>query len=149
MAGTASIATLGSPFNTDLVALARAKLATEPLRTAELDLLTGLLHEGEQVVTLCDSLCSRGRREWRGLTVLTDERLICVQTGCSDGLPTEFRLSAISSVETGSPRGSGDAKRGELRMVVEGDEARLARVRPWERAAEIAEHITAAIAARN
>jgi hypothetical protein len=34
-------------------------------------------------------------------------------------------------------------------MVVEGDEARLARVRPWQRAAEIAEHITATIAARN
>jgi hypothetical protein len=149
MAGPASIATLGIPFTTDLVALARAKLATELLRTAELDLLTGVLHEGEQVVTLCDSLCRTGRREWRGLTVLTDERLICLQTGCSDGAPTEFRISAISSVETGTPRGSGDAKRGELTMVVKGDEARLDRVRPWERAAEMAEHITAAIAARN
>jgi hypothetical protein len=149
MAGPASIATLGIPFNTDLVALARAKLATEPLRTAELDLLKGLLHEGEQVVTLCDSLCSTGRREWRGLTVLTDERLICLQTGCSDVSPTEFRLAAISSVETGTPRGSGDAKRGELTMVVQGEQARLDRVRPWERAAEIAEHITTAIEARN
>jgi hypothetical protein len=149
MAGPASIATLGIPFNTDLVALARAKLATEPLRTAELGLLKDLLHEGEQVVTLCDSLCSTGRREWRGLTVLTDERLICLQTGCSDVSPTEFRLAAISSVETGTPRGSGDAKRGDLTMVVQGEQARLDRVRPWERAAEIAEHITAAIAARN
>ena len=148
MAGPAS-ATLGIPFNTDLVALARAKLATELLRKAELDLLTGVLREGERVVTLCDSLCRTGRREWRGLTVLTDERLICLQTGCTDGEPTEFRLSAISSVETGTPRGSGDAKRGEVTMVVKGDEARLDRVRPWERAAEIAEHITTAIAARN
>ena len=149
MAGPASIATFGVPFNTDLVPLARAKLATEPLRTAELDLLRGLLHEGEQVVTLCDSLCTTGRREWRGLTVLTDQRLICLHTGSSDSPPTEFRLSAISSAETASPRGSGDAKRGELTMVVGRDEARLTRVRPWQRAGEIVEHITATIAARN
>ena len=149
MAGPASIAPFGVPFNTDLVALARAKLATEPLRTAELDLLRGLLHEGEEVVTLCDSLCSTGRREWRGLTVLTDQRLICLHTGSTDSPPAEFRLSAISSAETASPRGSGDAKRGELTMVVQGEQARLDRVRPWERAAEIAEHITATIAARN
>jgi hypothetical protein len=33
-------------------------------------------------------------------------------------------------------------------MLVRGSETRLARVRPWERTAEIAQHITAAIAAR-
>jgi hypothetical protein len=137
------------PIDTDLVALAKAKLATHLLRTAELDRLTGLLHQGEQVVTLCDALCKSGRQEWRGLTVLTDERLICLYTGSSGGAPTEVCLSAISSVETGTPRGFGDAKRGELTMLVKGGETRLARVRPWERAAEIAEHITAAIAARN
>ena len=69
-------AALGIPINADLVALARAKLATQLLRTAELDRLTGLLHQGERVVTLCDALCKSGRQEWRGLTVLTDERLI-------------------------------------------------------------------------
>jgi hypothetical protein len=142
-------AALGSPTNADLVALAKAKLATQLLRTAELDRLTGLLHRGERVVTLCDALCRSGRQEWRGLTVLTDERLICLPTGISDAPSTELRLSAISSVETDTPRGFGDAKRGELTMVVKGGEARLARVRPWERAAEIAQHITAAIAARN
>jgi hypothetical protein len=142
-------AALGIPINADLVALAKAKLATQLLRTAELDLLTGLLHQGERVVTLCDALCRSGRQEWRGLTVLTDERLICLYTGSSDEPPTEFRLSAISSVEMGTPRGSGDAKRGELTMRGQGGETQLARVRPWERAAEIAEHITAAIAARN
>ena len=141
-------AALGIPINADLVALARAKLATQLLRTAELDRLTGLLHQGERVVTLCDALCTSGRREWRGLTVLTDERLLCLYTGSTDEPPTELRLSAISSVETGTPRGSGDAKRGELTMLVQGGETRLARVRPWERAAEIAGHITAAIAAR-
>jgi hypothetical protein len=143
---TAAVA--GIPVQADLVALARTKLATQPFRTAELDRLTGLLHRGERVVTLCDALCRSGRQEWRGLIVLTDERLICLYTGSSDGPPTEFSLAAISSVETGIPRGSGDAKRGELTMLVKGGEARLARVRPWERAAEIAQHITAAIAAR-
>ena len=142
-------AALGIPINTDLVALAKAKLATQLLRTSELDRLTGLLHHGERVVTLCDALCRSGRQEWRGLTVLTDERLICLYTGSSEGPLTEFCLSAISSVETGTPRGSGDAKRGEVTMLTKGGETRLARVRPWERAAEIAEHITVAIAARN
>jgi hypothetical protein len=141
-------AALGIPINADLAALARAKLATQLLRTAELDRLTALLHQGERVVTLCDALCKSGRQERRGLTVLTDERLICLHTGLSGAPPTEFRLSAIISVETGAPRGSGDAKRGELTMLVQDGETRLVRVRPWERAAEIAQHITAAIAAR-
>jgi hypothetical protein len=141
-------AALGTPLNADLVAIARAKLGTQLLRTAELDRLTSLLHQGERVVTLCDALCRSGRQEWRGLTVLTDERLVCLYTGSMDEPPTEFCLSAIASVETGIPRGSGDAKRGELTMRVQGRETRLARVRPWERAAEIAQHITAAIAVR-
>ena len=141
-------AALGIPVDADLVALTKAKLATQLLRTAELGRLTSLLHQGERVVTLCDALCRSGRQEWRGLTVLTDERLICLYTGSTDVPPTEFCLSAISLVEMGAPRGSGDAKRGELTMLVQGGETRLARVRPWERAAEIARHITAAIAAR-
>src|SRR4051794_8200850 len=141
-------AAVGDLVNADPRTLTKAKPATQPGRTAELGRLTGLLHQGERVVTLCDALCKSGRQEWRGLTVLTDERLICLYTGSSDEPPTEVCLSAISSVETGAPRGSGDAKRGELTMLVQGGETRLARVRPWERAAEIAQHITAAIAAR-
>ena len=142
-------ATLGQAVNADLVELAKAQLSTHLVRTAELTRLTGLLREGERVVTLCDALCRSGRQEWRGLTVLTDRRLICLYTGSSDAPPSELAISSLSSVETGTPRGSGDAKRGEVTMVVKGDEARLDRVRPWERAAEIAEHITTAIAARN
>jgi hypothetical protein len=139
---------LGVSIDVDLVALAKAKLATHPLRSAELDRLMGLLHQGERVVTLCDALCRSGRQEWRGLTVLTDERLLCLYTSSADDPPTEVRLSTINSVETGTPRGSGDAKRGELTMLVQNGETHLARVRPWERAAEIAQHITASIAAR-
>jgi hypothetical protein len=102
----------------------------------------------DRLCQLLDSLTWMQLPAWRGLTVLTDERLICLYTGSSDEPLTEFRLSAISTVETGTPRGSGDAKRGELTMLVQGGETRLRRVRPWERAAEIAQHITAAIAAR-
>jgi hypothetical protein len=141
-------AALGTTADSDLGALARAKLSTQLLRTAELDRLAGLLHLGEQVITLCDALCQSGRQEWCGLTVLTDERLICLYTGSSHEPPAEFRLAAISSVGTGTPRGFGDAKRGTLTMLGNGGEIRLDRVRPWERAGEIAEHITAAIAAR-
>jgi hypothetical protein len=138
-------AAVGTPVSADLGALVRDKLATGLSRTADLDRLTGLLREGERVVTLCDALCRSGRQEWRVLTVLTDERLICIHTGASGGPPTEFRLSAISSIQPGIPRGSGDAKRGELTMLTDSAETRLDRIRPWERAAEIAEHITAAI----
>ena len=136
-------------MNAGVVALARTKLSTPLPRTAELDRLVGLLHDGERVVTLCDALCRSGRQEWRGLTVLTDERLICICRGSSDEAPTEFLVSGISSVEVGTPRGAGDAKRGELAMLLQGVETQLARVRPWERADEIARHISAAIAARN
>jgi hypothetical protein len=132
----------------DLVALAKAKLATHALRTAELDRLTALLHQGERVVTLCDALYRSGHQAWHGLTALTDERLICLNPGGSDDPPTEVRISAIRSVETGIPGGSGDAKRGELTMLEAGGETRLARVRPWQCADEIAEHIRVAIAAR-
>lgn len=133
----------------DLTELARAKLSPQAPRTGELDRLAGLLHEGELVVTLCDALCRSGRREWSGLTVLTDERLICLYTGSSDEPPTEFLLSAISSVEVGRAQGAGDARRGAVVLVVDDGEAQLARVRPWERAEDIAQHIEAAIATRN
>ena len=136
----------GIPIDEDLVALSRAKLAGPSLRSAELGRLRDLLHDGERVVTLCDALCRTGRQEWRGLTVLTDKRLICLYSGAPGAPLTEFRLSAMSSVEVGTPRGSGDAKRGELTMCLDGGESQLARIRPWERAEEIAAHLAAAIA---
>jgi hypothetical protein len=142
-------AALQTSVNAELVALARVQLPTQLLRTAELDRLAALLHRGERVVALCDALCRSGRQEWRGLTVLTDERLICVYSGSSEEAPTDFVVSAISSVEVGEPRGAGDAKRGELAMWLNGAETQLARIRPWERAEDIAQHIRAAIASRN
>ena len=59
----------------ELVALAKDKLAMPVFRAAEVDHLIGLLERGERVVTFCDALFRSGRQEWRGLIVLTDERL--------------------------------------------------------------------------
>jgi hypothetical protein len=139
----------GAPTDAALVALARGKLATEFFRAAELDRLTRLLHRGERVLTLCDALFKLGREERRGLVVLTDVRLICVDTGSQYVPLAEVLLTAITSVEAGVPRGSGDAKRGELTMLSGGVDTQLARIRPWERAEEIAQHIRAAISARD
>jgi hypothetical protein len=132
----------------DLVALAKDKLAMPVARPAELDRLIAVLHGGEQVVTLCDALFSSRHQEWRGLVVLTDERFMCVDTR-SQHLPlVEFGLATISSVEARAPVGSGDARRGRLTMLADGVETELSRVRPWERAAEIARHVALEIAAR-
>jgi hypothetical protein len=134
--------TLVPPAEAALVALARSKLATQSVRAAELEQLAHLLQRDEQVVTLCDALFRSGRQERRGLIALTDERLICVTLGGSRDVPlAELRLPAITSVTVGAPRGWGDAKRGQLTTLSGGVETQLDRVRPWERAEEIAEHI--------
>jgi hypothetical protein len=139
--------TKSSP-HAELVALAKDKLAIPVVRVAELDRLTAVLHGGEQVVTLCDALFSSGPQEWRGLVVLTNERVICVDTR-SRSLPVaEVGLSTISSFEVLAPVGSGDARRGRLAVLADGVQTELTRVRPWERAAEIARHLATAIAAR-
>jgi hypothetical protein len=142
-------ATGRAPADTELVALARTKLAPGFLRVAELARLSALLHRGERVVTLCDALFTSGREARRGLIVLTDARLICLDTGSRYVALAEVRLPAISSVEAGVPRGSGGAKRGELTMLSGGVKTQLDRVLPWERADEIAEHIRGAISARD
>src|SRR5258708_35076354 len=111
-----------APADTELVALARTKLATGLLRAAELDRLRGLLHRGERVVTLCDALFTSGSEARRGLVVLTEARLFCLDTGSQKVPLAQVRLPAISSVEAGAPRGSGDAKRGELTMLAGGGE---------------------------
>jgi hypothetical protein len=129
----------------DLVALAKDKLGTPFVRRAQLDRLAELLRPDEHVVTLCDALFRSDRQESRGLTVLTSERLISVDTYTRDLPLTELDLSAITSVEAGTPNGSGDARRGEVTILSGSVETRLVRVRPWERAAEIAQHIRAAI----
>jgi hypothetical protein len=132
----------------ELVAMAKSKLATQSVRAAELEHLADLLQRDEQVVTLCDALFRSGRQERRGLVAVTDERLICVTVGSRDGPLAEVLLPAITSVTVSPPRGWGDAKRGQLTTVSGGVETQLDRVRPWERAEEIAEHIQADIDGR-
>jgi hypothetical protein len=139
---------LRTPAETDLVAIAKSKLATKTVRVTELDHLVHLLHPDEQVVTLCDALFRSGRQERRGLIALTDERLICVDTGSRDLPLAELRLRTITSATASAPRGWGDAKRGQLTMLSGGVDTQLDRVRPWERADEIAQHIQAGISAR-
>jgi hypothetical protein len=137
-----------TPSEGDLAAMAKRKLATTTVRAAELDHLVHLLHRDEQVVTLCDALFRSGRQERRGLIALTDERLICVDSGSGDVAPAELRVSAITSVTASVPRGWGDAKRGQLTMLSAGVGTQLDRVRPSECADEIAQHIQADISAR-
>jgi hypothetical protein len=137
-----------TPGDADLATIAKSKLATTTVRAAELDQLVHLLHRDEQVVTLCDGLFRSGRQERRGLIALTDDRLICVDTGSRDVAPAELRLAAITSVTASAPRGWGDAKRGQLTLRSGGVGTQLDRVRPSERAEEIAQHIQADIAAR-
>ena len=139
------MAALVTAGGTDLIALAHDKLGARFVGTSELDRLTRVLRQGEQVITLADALFRSGRQELRGLTVLTSERLICVDTGTGYVPFAELELSAITSVGAGMPNGSGDARRGEVTMLSGSVETRLVRVRPWERAAEIAQHIRAAI----
>ncbi|HEX4719468.1 MAG TPA: hypothetical protein VH300_13115 [Thermoleophilaceae bacterium] len=136
------------PAEPDLVAIAKRKLATQSIRAAELEHLAYVLQRDEQVVTLCDALFRSGRQERRGLIALTDERLICVPLGSRDGPLAELRLPAITSVTVSAPRGWGDAKRGQLTTLSGGVATQLDRVRPWERAEEIAEHIQADIDGR-
>ncbi|HEX4734800.1 MAG TPA: hypothetical protein VH247_10325 [Thermoleophilaceae bacterium] len=107
-----------------------------------------MLDREEQVVTLCDGLFRSGRQERRGLIALTGKRLICVTLGTRDAALAEVRLPAITSATAGAPRGWGDAKRGRLTMLSGGVDTELDRVRPWERADEIAQHIQAGISAR-
>jgi hypothetical protein len=136
------------PAEADLAALAKSKLATETLRAAELDHLVHLLLPDEQVVTLCDALFRSGQRESHGLIALTDVRLICVDSRSRDVALAELRVSAITAVTASVPRGSGDAKRGQLAMRSGGVGTELDRIRPSERADEIAQYIQAVISDR-
>src|SRR3954451_23761635 len=86
---------LVTPRDGDLAAMAKSKLATTTARAAELDHLVRLLHRDEQVVTLCVALFRSGRQARRGLIALTDERLICVDSGSGDVPPAELLLGAI------------------------------------------------------
>ena len=118
-------------------AIAKAKLAGPGRRTQDLDRLADMLDEGEEVITMADALLRSPGIERRGLAVLTDRRLLCVDNGSFGAQSMAIQRSAITAVESGSSGGMGDARRGELRIVADGVHTQLIRVHPWERAEEI------------
>jgi hypothetical protein len=86
---------------------------------------------------MADALFRSQGGERRGLAVLTDRRLLCVDKGLRTADPVAIDLAAVTSVEISAPGGSGDAKRGGLTILADGVKTDVARVHPWERAAEI------------
>ena len=99
------------------------------------------LDRGERLVTLGEAVFRSGRRARRGLVVLTDQRVICIDRGAQHGQPLELPLSGITSVESGEGRMLGDAKRGHLTIESGALKTHVTRIRPWERAATIASYV--------
>ncbi|MEA2423872.1 MAG: hypothetical protein QOH13_282 [Thermoleophilaceae bacterium] len=123
--------------NADHVALAKLKLLGMTKRTGDLDRLAELLDDGEEVVTMADALFRTQGIERRGLAVLTDRRLLCVDKASQTTELLEISLAEITACDTGSSGGMGDARRGELTIMADDVPTHLARIHPWERAGEI------------
>jgi hypothetical protein len=128
-----------------LAALAKVKLATGFLRGPELERIEAALDPGEEVITLADALFRSGRQERRGLVVLTHQRLMGLDS-TGGRLNLLIPLATITGLQRGPARGSGDARRGDLTIIVNEVETNFARIRPWERAEEIALYIEDIIA---
>jgi hypothetical protein len=118
-------------------ALAKVKLSGPSKRNDELDQLADLLEDGEQVVTMADAIFRSQGAERRGLAVLTDRRLLCVDKGSIAREVLAIGISGITSVQADSSGGMGDARRGGLTIVADDVATELTRIHPWERAAEI------------
>jgi hypothetical protein len=118
-------------------ALAKVKLSGQAKRNGELDHLEGLLDDGEQVVTMADAIFRSAGAERRGLAVLTDRRLLCVDKDAVSRDLLAIGISGITSMVIESSGAMGDARRGALTIVADDVETALTRINPWERAAEI------------
>jgi hypothetical protein len=118
-------------------ALAKVKLSGQSKRNGELDHLEGLLDDGEQVVTMADAIFRSEGAERRGLAVLTDRRLLCVDKDAINRDLLAIDISGITSMAIDSSGGMGDARRGALTIVADDVETALTRINPWERAVEI------------
>lgn len=118
-------------------AIAKVKLSGPSKRNGELDQLADLLDDGEQVVTMADAIFRSEGAERRGLAVLTDRRLLCVDKGSIAREVLEIGIAGITSVLVDSSGGMGDARRGGLTIVADDVSTELTRIHPWERAAEI------------
>jgi hypothetical protein len=118
-------------------ALAKVKLSGQSKRNGELDHLEGLLDDGERVVTMADAIFRTAGAERRGLAVLTDRRLLCVDKDAISRDLLAIGISGITSMVIESSGAMGDARRGALTIVADDVETALTRINPWERAAEI------------
>jgi hypothetical protein len=120
--------------------VAKAKLVGRG-NSAEIARLGTLLAPGEEVVTMAEALFRSRLTERRGLAVLTDRRLLCVDAVGHPEEQLDLSLGAITAVESQGTGGLGGARRGVL-TVVSGDRTfEVTRINPWERAAEIADYI--------
>jgi hypothetical protein len=122
-------------------ALAKEKLVGPGTRALELERLSDLLDQGEQVVTMAEALFRSRMTERRGLAVLTDRRLLCIENVARPAEQLDFALSAITSLESRVSGGMGDARRGGLSLVADGAACEVVRINPWERAPEMASYI--------
>jgi hypothetical protein len=118
-------------------ALAKIKLSGPSKRNGELEHLAELLDDGEQVVTMADAIFRSQGAERRGLAVLTDRRLLCIDKGSIERELLAIEIDGITSVRADSTGGMGDARRGGLTIVADDVATELTRIHPWERAAEI------------
>jgi hypothetical protein len=130
------------PGTTD--SLACAPKSDKVLNTAErrqLDHVTGLLDSSEAIVCLGQGLFQSGTRQCRGLAVLTDRRLLCVDRGARTCMTFELSLADIMSVRASVSEGVGAAKRGVIELVGAGLPTTVSRLDPWRRASDIATYI--------
>jgi hypothetical protein len=130
---------------TENTAIAKEKLADGHLQNRALERLEGLLGSSETVVTMAQALFRSRNDERRGLAVLTDSRLLCVDAAFDHAPTLEMPLARISALETGVSGGSGGARRGEMLITSDGVRTDVLRIHPWERAAEMAAYVAAGV----
>src|SRR3954454_24235593 len=106
-----------------------------------LDHVTPLLESGETTECVGDGLFQSGTRQCRGIAVLTDRRLLCIDPGARTCMTFELSLADTTSVCAGVAEGVGAAKRGVIELVTAGVATTVSRLDPWRLASEIAMYI--------
>jgi hypothetical protein len=86
---------------------------------------------------MADAIFRSEGAERRGLAVLTDRRLLCVDKDAINRDLLAIDISGITSMAIDASGGMGDARRGALTIVADDVETALTRINPWERAVEI------------
>src|SRR4051795_5070387 len=106
-----------------------------------IDHVTSLLESGETTVYLGEGLFQSGTRQCRGLVVLTNRRLLCVDPGARTCMTFELSLADTTSVRASESDGVGAAKRGVIELVTAGVSTTVSRLDPWRLASDIAMYI--------